>query len=125
MPTTMYIIRHAATEANLSRPARLQGRRHNPPLAAFGVRQAELTRDFLAIRPLDHCFCSPMLRAVETAAIIAAPHCISPQPLDDLTECDIGAWEGLDWQSIRDRDADAYFRFMSNPADFGYPGGES
>jgi len=125
MSTIMYLIRHGATEANLAQPARLQGRRHNPPLARLGIRQAELTRDFLAVRPIDQCFCSPLLRAVQTASIIAAPHGLSPQPLDELTECDVGNWEGMDWQAIRYLDADGYRRFMENPAEFGYPGGES
>ncbi|HYV38300.1 MAG TPA: histidine phosphatase family protein [Gemmataceae bacterium] len=125
MSTILYLIRHGATAANLAHPPRLQGRRHNPPLAALGVRQAEMTRDFLAIRPLDHCYCSPLERAVETATIIAEPHGLSPQPLDDLTECDVGAWEGLDWITIQNTDAEAYQRFMDNPAAFGYPGGES
>jgi broad specificity phosphatase PhoE len=123
--TYLYLIRHGATEANLARPARLQGRRHNPPLARLGVRQAEATRDFLAIRPIDHCYCSPLLRAVQTAAIVAAPHGLSPQPLEALTECDVGRWEGMDWQSIRYLDAEAHHRFMANPAEHGYPGGES
>lgn len=123
--TVLYLIRHGATEANLARPARLQGRRHNPPLARLGVRQAEATRDFLAIRPIDHCYCSPMLRAVQTAALVAAPHGLSPQPLEALTECDVGRWEGLDWQTIRTLDAEGFQRFHANPAAFGYPGGES
>jgi broad specificity phosphatase PhoE len=125
MKTTMYLIRHGATEANLAEPARLQGRKHNPPLAPLGVRQAEMTRDFLAVRPIDFCYSSPLERAVQTAAIIAAPHGLAPRPLDALTECDCGAWEGLDWQAIRRRDAEAYRRFMTNPGRFGYPGGES
>jgi broad specificity phosphatase PhoE len=125
MKTVLYLLRHGATEANLARPARLQGRRHNPPLARLGVRQAEATRDFLAIRPIDHCYCSPMLRAVQTAAIVAAPHGLSPLPLEALTECDVGRWEGLDWQAIRYLDAEGYHRFMANPAAHGYPGGES
>jgi broad specificity phosphatase PhoE len=125
MQTIMYLLRHGATEANLAKPARLQGRRFDPPLARFGIRQAELTRDFLAVRPMDRCFCSPLERAVETATIIAAPHGLSAQPLDDLIECDVGDWEGLDWQTIRQRDPEAFHRFMENPAQFGYPGGES
>lgn len=125
MKTTLYLIRHGATEANLSRPARLQGRKHNPPLARLGIRQAEATRDFLAIRPIDHCYCSPLLRAIQTASIVAAPHGLSPVPLESLTECDIGSWEGLDWQAIRYLDAEAYQKFMANPAEHGYPGGES
>jgi broad specificity phosphatase PhoE len=123
--TVLYLIRHGATEANLARPARLQGRRHNPPLASLGVRQAEATRDFLAIRPVDHCYCSPLLRAVQTAAIVAGPHGLSPQPLEALTECDVGRWEGLDWQAVRSLDAEGYQRFHANPGQFGYPDGES
>jgi broad specificity phosphatase PhoE len=125
MKTTLYLLRHGATEANLARPARLQGRHHNPPLAQLGVRQAEVTRDLLAVRPLEHCYCSPLLRAVQTATIVAAPHGLSPQVVEELTECDVGRWEGLDWQTIRARDAEGYQRFMANPAVFGYPGGES
>src|SRR5208283_3240494 len=108
MKTTLYLLRHAATDANLARPALLQGRKHNPPLARLGVRQAELTRDLLAIRPIDVCYCSPMLRAMQTAAIIAAAHGVAPQPLEALTECDVGAWEGLDWQTIRRIDGERY-----------------
>ena len=123
--TVPYLIRHGATEANLARPARMQGRRHNPPLAPLGVRQAEATRDFLAIRPIEHCYTSPLLRAFQTAAVVASPHGITPVPLEALTECDVGRWEGLDWQTIRQRDAEGYGRFMANPAAHGYPGGES
>jgi len=123
--TYLYLLRHAATEANLARPARLQGRRHNPPLARLGIRQAEATRDFLTDRPIQHCYTSPLLRAVQTAAIVAAPHGVTPITVEALTECDVGRWEGMDWQSIRYLDAEAYHRFMSNPAQHGYPGGEN
>lgn len=125
MKTVLYLLRHGATEANLAEPYRLQGRKHNPPLARVGVRQAEATRDFLAIRPIDHCYCSPLLRAFQTAAIIAAPHGLSPEPVESLTECDVGRWEGLDWQAIRYLDAESYWKFHSDPAANGYPGGES
>jgi len=123
--TVLYLLRHAATEANLARPARLQGRRHDPPLARLGLQQAQATRDFLASHSIQRCYCSPLLRAVQTAAIVAAPHGIEPQPLEALTECDVGRWEGLDWQAIRYLDAENYQRFMLNPAEHGYPGGES
>src|SRR6266404_3737394 len=33
MTTTLYLVRHGATAANLACPPRLQGRRHDPPLA--------------------------------------------------------------------------------------------
>jgi broad specificity phosphatase PhoE len=122
--TVLYLIRHGATEANLADPPRLQGR-CDPPLAPLGVRQAEAARDALAGRPLRHCYSSPLLRAVRTAAIVAAPHGLSPLPLEALTECDVGRWEGLDWPTVRRLDEDGYRRFHANPGAFGYPGGES
>jgi broad specificity phosphatase PhoE len=125
MKTTLYLIRHGATEANLKEPATLLGRKLNPPLAPLGVRQAEATRDLLAIRPLDCCYCSPMTRAIETARIISAPHAVAPEPLEGITECDLGDWEGLDWPAIRRQYPEEYHRFMANPAAFGYPGGEN
>jgi broad specificity phosphatase PhoE len=125
MKTVLYLMRHGATEANLARPPVLQGRRYNPPLAPLGIRQSEATRDFLAIRPFDCCYTSPLQRAVQTAAIVVAPHGLSPISLEALTECDVGRWEGLDWQTICSRDGEAYRRFMENPAVHGYPEGES
>jgi broad specificity phosphatase PhoE len=124
-PTVLYLIRHGATEANIVRPPRLQGQFSDPPLARLGVRQAEATRDYLAVRPIDHCYCSPLRRAVQTAAIVAKPHGLLPVPLKALTECNVGAWEGLDWQTIRSRDPESYKRFHLDPGTFGYPHGES
>jgi broad specificity phosphatase PhoE len=121
----MYLLRHAATEANLANPPRLQGRKHNAPLARLGIRQAEATRDFLAVRPIDVCYCSPMIRALQTAQIVAEPYNLTPIPVEALTECDIGRWEGLDWQEIRYFDASAYRDFMADPARNGYPDGEN
>ncbi len=125
MKTTLYLLRHAATAANLARPPVLQGRRQDPPLAPLGVRQAEATRNLLAVRPIDHCYSSPLLRAMQTAAIVAAPHGLCPRPLPEFTECDVGRWEGLDWQTIRERDPVHYESFLKDPGKYGYPEGES
>lgn len=125
MKTTLYLLRHAATAANLSRPARLQGQHDDPPLAPIGVRQAELTRDFLALWPIDAFYASPLKRGLQTATIIAEPHSLKPKTLEDLTECDVGRWAGLDWESIRQREPELYKRFMADPAKQGYPGGET
>jgi broad specificity phosphatase PhoE len=125
MQTTLYLIRHGATEANLAHPPRLQGRRHNPPLAKLGILQAEATRDELAAVTLHACYCSPLERAVQTAAIIAAPHSILSKNVEALTECDLGEWEGKTWQEVRYFHAALYRDFMADPAANGYPGGES
>ncbi len=124
MRTTLYLLRHAATLANLAHPAKLQGRRSDPPLAPIGTQQACATREFLAIRAFDACYCSPLLRAVQTAQIVAEPHQLAPIAINGLTECDIGDWEGKSWEEIRRSHPVEYHRFMANPAVHGYPGGE-
>lgn len=125
MRTVLYLLRHGATEANLARPARLLGCKLNPPLAPLGIRQAECTRDLLAVRPIDCCYSSPLKRALQTAQIISEPHELQPLVHDGLTECNLGAWEGLDWEHIRRSDAERYQQFMKNPARHGYPEGET
>lgn len=122
MRTLMYLIRHGATEANLARPARLQGR-SDVPLAALGVRQAEATRHALSHVRFAAAYTSPLLRARQTAEIIA-PY-LTPQPVDAIRECDVGQWEGLDWDAIRNDHAPAYAKYMSDPSRHGYPGGET
>jgi broad specificity phosphatase PhoE len=122
--TTLYLVRHGATAANLARPARLQGRK-DTPLADLGVRQAEAARDVLARGPLHHCYTSPLCRAFRTAKIIAAPHGLRPVRIEALTECDVGRWEGLDWDTIQSQDPHAYRLFHADPGTFPYPDGES
>ena len=125
MSTTLYLIRHAATPANLEKPARLQGCRSNPDLAPLGVRQAIATRDFLAIRPVDCIYSSPLRRALQTAEIIAEPHGLAPMTVEALTECDVGAWEGRSWEEIEAAEPEEYARYHADPAAYGYRGGEN
>ena len=78
-PTLLYLVHHGATEA---------GEGGDAPLARLGVRQAEATRALLAIRPIDHCYCSAALCARQTARILCGPHGIAPAAMDDLAERD-------------------------------------
>jgi phosphoserine phosphatase len=123
--TTLYLLRHGATEANLERPYRLQGRHLNAPLAEIGMRQAELTAATLARVDVTHVYSSPLRRALQTARIIAGPHGLRVKSVAELIECDIGRWERLTWEEIRACDALALRRFEKDPARFGYPGGEN
>lgn len=125
MRTTLYLIRHAATPANLLKPAKLQGCRADPDLAPLGVRQAAATRDFLAVRPIDVVYASPLRRALRTAEIIAEPHGLTPVPVPALTECDVGDWEGRSWEEIKEADPEHYARYHADPAAHGYLNGEN
>ena len=123
--THLYLIRHGATPPNEQRPYILQGNGINLGLSANGRRQAAEVGKFLSDFPLNHIYCSPMIRARETAEAIARPHGLELRPLTSIVECSVGQWEGLDWESIKLRDAEAARLFFENPADNPYLGGES
>lgn len=125
MPTTLYLLRHGATPANLLKPAKLQGRGIDTELASVGVRQAELTREYLALQPFTAIYSSPLKRAFQTASIIAEPHQLTPTIVPELTECDIGQWEGKSWEEIAQSDPDHYAKYHADPAVNGYLGGEN
>ena len=123
--TLLYLVRHGATPANEQRPYVLQGRGIDTSLSDTGQQQAAAVAEFLADRPLDAVISSPMKRARETADAIAQPHQIKASVLDNISECDVGRWEGRDWDSIMQDDAEAYSRFIDDPGIHGYPDGES
>jgi broad specificity phosphatase PhoE len=123
--TTLYLVRHGATPANLAEPPRLQGRGQDPPLAAEGWRQAEAAREALRCCPISAAYTSPLLRAVQTTNVVLAPHGLTAQVLPALTECDVGHWEGLTWQEVQQRQPVAHARFLADPWHCPYPGGES
>ncbi|HEX3150232.1 MAG TPA: histidine phosphatase family protein [Gemmataceae bacterium] len=125
MQTTLYLIRHAATPANLQKPAKLQGCGIDTDLAPIGIRQATATRDFLALQPIEFIYSSPLKRALQTARIIAEPHGLAPVGVPELTECDVGVWEGRSWEEIKQAEPEEYARYHSDPALHGYRGGEN
>ncbi len=124
-PATIYLVRHGATDANLRRPYILQGCGIDLSLNDVGRRQADAVARFLSERPLRAIYSSWMRRAAETAAAIAAPHGLPPRTADGIAECDVGEWEGMDWESIRARNPDEWARFQDDPAAVPYLGGES
>ena len=120
----LYLVRHGATDNNRARPSRLQGRRTDPGLSAEGLEQARQTGRFLADCRFDALYCSPLLRARQTAEAIAQPHGLSIRVVDELTEVDVGQWEGRAWDEVERTDPEAYRAFMADPATHGYLGGE-
>lgn len=123
--TTLYLIRHGATEQNEARPVVLQGNGIDGPLSETGRHQANQVAGILACVPLSHVLSSPMLRAQQTAAAVADRHGMSVQTIDALHEVDVGIWEGLAWAQIMEEQPDEYARFISDPVTISYRGGES
>jgi len=121
----MFLVRHAATNNNVARPPRIQGRGQDEGLSPEGRHQAGRTAQFLADQPINAAFTSPLARAAETARIIAEPHGLIPQPIAALVEVDVGRWEGRSWDEIERTEPEAYRQFVADPASHGYAGGEN
>jgi broad specificity phosphatase PhoE len=120
----LILVRHGATQNNLCVPPRLQGCRSDMELSAEGLAQAEQTARFLASHAIAAVYSSPLKRALQTAAAIAQPHRLAVQTVDALIECDVGDWEGRAWPDIEREEPDAYRRFVSDPYQHPYRGGE-
>ncbi|NNU81822.1 histidine phosphatase family protein [Halovulum dunhuangense] len=73
-------------------------------LDELGHAQALAARDALAAEALAAIWVSPLLRARQTAAAVAAARGLTPAILPDLAERDWGAWEGMPRAGL-DRDA--------------------
>ena len=88
----LYIIRHGQTDWNLQH--RLQGRT-NIPLNDEGRRMAEMARTACRDVHFDVCFCSPLVRAMETAEILLRDRDVPIITDDRLMEMSFGSYEGL------------------------------
>lgn len=69
--TTILLVRHADV---LNPRLLFYGRLPRFPISELGRRQAAFVRDYLASEPLTAFYVSPMLRARQTAAILAERH---------------------------------------------------
>ena len=123
--TLLYLVRHGSTDANLKRPYVLQGRGIDMSLNDLGRKQAQAVGEFLSQLTLKQVYSSGMKRAIETAEQIAAHHELEVQPVEQLAECHVGKWEGMDWESVEREHPESYRAFMENPALNPYLGGES
>ena len=109
----IYIIRHGQTEKN--RANVLQGR-SDIPLNDSGRQQAEKVKDHFIKAGIhfDLVYTSPLIRAVQTAAIIAEG---IPQVKDErLIEMDYGPYEGMDLTDPAPEVMEFFRDFVHNPA---------
>ncbi len=90
--TRLYLIRHGATV--LTAEDRFAGST-NVPLSDEGRAQAAALARRMAEVKFDAIYASPMDRTVETAAILAKPHGLTPRLRDGLREISHGRWEGM------------------------------
>ncbi len=75
--------------------------------------------------PLRAIYASPLQRALDTAAQIAAPHALPVIPVPGLLEIHQGAWESLRLAEVQERFGDVLRAWWTTPATVRVPGGET
>jgi broad specificity phosphatase PhoE len=98
--TTLLLARHGETDWN--RDGRFQGHA-DPPLNERGRRQAHALAELLADEPIDAIYSSDLLRAQETAQIVATLRGLDVVVDPQLRERDVGEWSGLTRAEIDER----------------------
>jgi len=102
------LVRHGETDWNAER--RFQGHADRP-LNARGRAQAQALAARLERVRLAAVYASTLLRARETAEIVARPHGLPVRTRPDLREVDVGSWSGLTTAEAETRDPEGFLRW--------------
>src|SRR5262245_45886181 len=122
MTTRVLLIRHGAT--TLTAEDRFAGST-DVDLSQEGRAQAQRLSERLAGEQLAAVYASPLRRTTDTAAIVGAPHRLTPSPRDGLREIGHGRWEGLTRKEVETRFPEEYATWEADPFTFAPEGGES
>ncbi len=110
-PTSFFILRHGETTANAE--GRIQGRSEYY-LNDNGRAQAHTLAAYLKDKRISRLFHSPLARAAETAAIVAAcPGMPEAEAEASLVELDTGSFTALTWKEIAERFPAEFAAFSS------------
>ena len=123
MARMLYIVRHAQPDFGQRGP-RCIGRRTDLPLSGRGVRQARDLSEFFADKNISCVYHSGLKRSSETAHIIADGK-YPVKACEDLAELEMGLWDGLTYDDIRQKYPDDHNRRSKEIAHTPPPGGES
>jgi len=117
--TTLLLVRHALCDPV---GTAITGRAAGVMLNAAGQEQAARLGVRLRALPIDAVYSSPLERARQTAAPLAAAHGVGVEVLDGVGEIDFGEWTGRTFVEL-DGGA-AWRRFNSFRSGTRVPGGE-
>jgi uncharacterized phosphatase len=111
--TRFYLLRHGQTEWNHA------GNRYcgvsNIQLDETGRLQAKKVATVLKEISFSAVYCSPLLRAMETATIIANEHHLPIHSDDRLSEINFGEWEGKTRNEIQSQYPNEWSNWSNNP----------
>ncbi|MBI2928311.1 MAG: histidine phosphatase family protein [Verrucomicrobia bacterium] len=120
--TRLLLLRHGEVE---ERYHRIFGGRIDMELSRRGHEQALALAECLKSQRVEALFSSPMKRAQQTMAPLAAALGHEAITLPDLREVDFGAWTGLGWEEVSERFQVRAFDWLAQLERDAIPGAES
>jgi broad specificity phosphatase PhoE len=120
--TQVYLARHGQTAYNLE--GRFQGQLP-VPLDDTGRTQAAELAERATEREFKALWCSTLLRAQETAEIVAARIGLEPKEDARLMETDAGDWTDRPFGDVQAEAPELFAKFIAGDPTFAFPGGES
>lgn len=121
-PPRVYLARHGQTAYNLE--GRFQGQLP-VPLDDTGRAQALELAERAVAHEFAALWCSPLLRARQTADAVAKRIGLEPREDPRLMETDAGDWTDCTFAEIHQRHPREFARFIDGDPLFAFPGGES
>lgn len=121
-PTLLLFVRHGLTPTT---GVELYGRRPGVHLSEAGLQQAQRAAERIAAlrKRIAAVYASPLERAQETAAPIAAAVGRTVRTHDGLNEANMGRWTGRKLSQLRK--LAAWSQVQRYPSGFGFPDGET
>lgn len=119
--TRLLLLRHGEVEAPYQR---VFGGRIDMGLSPVGHEQARRLAEHLRTVPFDAVYVSPLQRAQQTVAPLAATNGHQPVTLDSLREVDFGAWTGRSWEQVRSEFGMSPFHWLRELDRNAIPGAE-
>ncbi|MEJ8553017.1 histidine phosphatase family protein [Tepidibacter sp. Z1-5] len=116
----IYLIRHGQTE--LSGEKRYVGHT-DCSLSNEGIETMKRLKDIFLNIPINHVFCSNLLRAKQSANILFEDTQIDY--MRELREINMGIWDGLTFKHVKITYPEMFEKRIDNIADFIVPDGES
>ena len=118
----IYIARHGETKWNIE--GRMQGFK-NSDLTQRGISDARSLGESLKDIDFDCIYSSPLGRALDTAKYIRQDDNTKIILDDSLKELNLGLWEGMTHEEIKEKYPIQYNNFREHPESFESQGGES
>ena len=118
----VYLARHGQTAYNLE--GRFQGQLP-VPLDDTGREQAVDLAERAAAHGFRALWCSPLLRARETADVVARRLELAPREDARLMETDAGDWTDRTFAAVQAEAPRQFAAFAAGDPSFAFPGGES